>query len=495
MSEIRFVGASPLNSDLASTLGDLLTLLAKSSDGECAIYLKEDSRRLLLYDSSSITNNPFIESIFLDDAPDFSNGNDVLELTATEARSYIDPSKSTAESYHAVRLSKESELVGFILAKAMSGKDRLVSQAEILHQAAHVIEGNLRVQSDLNSAMIYNDFLMGLVDTAGSFDITMQSKDITERVARLLSGRLDFDHITISFQLPEDSDSLKIGSFFGIEKHGHLTTPYRASGSVHGQVSISGAPLIVDDYGDCSLKGRFEADDFAASEMKSFLGVPILADDNPVGVVAIECKKANTYKPSDIKILEAVAQFAGTALKWSNQYRKVHDQASYDGLTQLLNHRAFLQRFGEELERGTRYGESMTLLMMDLDDFKLINDTHGHLYGDYMLWQVAQLIRSGVRKPDIPGRYGGEEFVVIIINSTKESSQSTAERIRKSIADFQFESDGSKSRITISIGMAEYPKDGQSIRELIKHADQAMYRIKDRGGNSVVFYSKDLEIT
>ena len=165
--------------------------------------------------------------------------------------------------------------------------------------------------------------------------------------------------------------------------------------------------------------------------------------------------------------------------------------ATIDGLTQLLNHRSLLERFGIELERASRYGHTMTFLMLDLDHFKVVNDTHGHLFGDYVLWQTSQLIRSCIRKADIAGRYGGEEFGVIIINSDKQSSRLTAERIRKSIAEYRFENEGAKIRISVSIGMSEYPMDGDDINTLIKCADDAMYIVKHQGGNAVISYSEE----
>jgi diguanylate cyclase (GGDEF)-like protein len=165
--------------------------------------------------------------------------------------------------------------------------------------------------------------------------------------------------------------------------------------------------------------------------------------------------------------------------------------ATIDGLTQLLNHGSFLERFGIELERASRYNETTTFLMLDLDNFKRVNDTHGHLFGDYVLWQTSQLVRSCIRKPDIAGRYGGEEFGVIILNSDKQSSLSTAERIRKSLAEYRFENEGATIRISASIGMSEYPTDGDDINALIKCADDAMYLVKRLGGNAVISYSEE----
>ena len=135
----------------------------------------------------------------------------------------------------------------------------------------------------------------------------------------------------------------------------------------------------------------------------------------------------------------------------------------------------------------------MTLLMLDLDNFKQTNDKYGHQHGDFVLSQTAQLIRSSIRMTDVPGRLGGEEFGVIIINASKRITRSTAQRIRSSIAEHKFINDGLESRMAISIGMAEYPTDGHNIKELLRKSDEAMYSVKASGGNGVISYSRKLE--
>ena len=161
------------------------------------------------------------------------------------------------------------------------------------------------------------------------------------------------------------------------------------------------------------------------------------------------------------------------------------DEAMHDGMTGLLNHKFFEKRLDEEIERSNRYNETMTLLFLDLDNFKRINDTHGHQYGDYVLKITASIIQDNVRNIDIVSRYGGEEFSVVLVNADKKVSLKTAERIRKEIENFKFNQKNIKERLTISIGMGEFPSDANNKEDIIKYSDSKMYIAKKDGKNCI----------
>ena len=161
------------------------------------------------------------------------------------------------------------------------------------------------------------------------------------------------------------------------------------------------------------------------------------------------------------------------------------DEAMHDGMTGLLNHKFFEKRLDEEIERSNRYNETMTLLFLDLDNFKRINDTHGHQYGDYVLKITASIIQDNVRNIDIVSRYGGEEFSVVLVNADKKVSLKTAERIRKEIENYKFNQNNIKERLTISIGMGEFPSDANNKEDIIKYSDSKMYIAKKDGKNCI----------
>lgn len=163
-----------------------------------------------------------------------------------------------------------------------------------------------------------------------------------------------------------------------------------------------------------------------------------------------------------------------------------------DGLTGIYNHRYLQENLKHEIERSHRYVTPLTCLMIDIDDFKKINDQHGHPFGDEVLKTIAGLISRAVRRTDEVGRYGGEEFLVIMPQTTTEAAQPLAERILKTVADCTFASEGDTVSVTVSIGLATYPfpKDNSlSKTSLLSAADQALYRAKQAGKNRAVVWN------
>ena len=179
----------------------------------------------------------------------------------------------------------------------------------------------------------------------------------------------------------------------------------------------------------------------------------------------------------------------GHFLSWQEGYRKMHESAIHDGLTGLLNHRAFMDRFEDEVRRAIRFQQKHVLVVLDLDKFKRINDTHGHLYGDYVIKQIGKILQDSVRNIDVVARYGGEEFTIILVDTSQTHSLAVTQRIVNNIEKFKFSLDGINEKMTISAGMAEFPKDSDNIKILIEKADKAMYKAKKLGGNNVSVYA------
>lgn len=157
-----------------------------------------------------------------------------------------------------------------------------------------------------------------------------------------------------------------------------------------------------------------------------------------------------------------------------------------DRLTGLFNFPYFQDRLREELERAHRYARDLTLLLIDVDRFKRVNDTLGHPTGDRALASVANLIRSSIRDADVPARYGGDEFAVILPEATRDGGIVVGERIRAAVEGFDVAADERGYRVTLSIGVAAFPSDGNDARTLIERADEALYQAKRSGGNRVV---------
>ena len=196
----------------------------------------------------------------------------------------------------------------------------------------------------------------------------------------------------------------------------------------------------------------------------------------------------NPFKENDEKLLLLIIRAMQASMLWYTEYQNMYENAIKDGLTGLLNHKTFMDRAREEIERARRFQHHLVFLIYDLDKFKRINDTLGHPYGDYVIKTTAKIIKDNVRSIDLVARYGGEEFAVVLVNTNTESAMMVAQRIVDNIADYNFNIDDKEVNMTISSGLSEYPNDSDTLSDLIQFADEGLYKTKDSGGNGVTIY-------
>ena len=169
--------------------------------------------------------------------------------------------------------------------------------------------------------------------------------------------------------------------------------------------------------------------------------------------------------------------------------KRLERLAITDDLTGLFNRRHLMRKLGMECARSLRYNGRLALLMLDLDRFKRINDRHGHACGDYILKQVALILNDNTRSSDIVARFGGEEFTIVLLETTGERAYKVAENLRRIVQEKNFEYEGQQISLSISIGVASYPDAARSPDELLRAADQALYQAKEAGRNKVMTWA------
>lgn len=225
----------------------------------------------------------------------------------------------------------------------------------------------------------------------------------------------------------------------------------------------------------------------------SLLCVPLIAKGEPIGVINITNKLGGKlFNKQDLEFIEALANQAAIAI----DNAKLYELATKDGLTKLYIYRHFYTLLENEIKRSSRYNHEMTLLMMDIDNFKSVNDTYGHPVGDQVLREVASCIAQTVRKIDIASRYGGEEFTVILPETNINDAKIIAERIRKNISQIKINvRDDIYVCPTVSMGMSEYPSCALDEQTLIELADVALYSSKNNGKNCVCEYNPNTGCT
>lgn len=215
------------------------------------------------------------------------------------------------------------------------------------------------------------------------------------------------------------------------------------------------------------------------------LMLPLTAGGESFGCLALLTQKGLRLAKDQVQTLNAAVNHLALALRNALLYRQVKSMADHDGLTKIANRRRFEERLEEEAQRHGRYDQPLSLILMDLDHFKRINDTFGHPTGDAVLRGVAGLLLENLRGSDFPARYGGEEFAVLLPHTSRDQAALLAERIRLRAAQRNFGPPGEEVRLTLSAGVAAMAQGAQA-QELVSLADQALYLAKNGGRNLVV---------
>ncbi len=252
---------------------------------------------------------------------------------------------------------------------------------------------------------------------------------------------------------------------------------------IGGEVAAKQAALNIADLRKSDHPGD--------GSIRSWLGVPIVIYDEVVGVLSVQSSDRDVFGADEQRVLEAIGAQAAVAI----QNARLYELATVDGLTGLYVRRYFDTRLKEELERARRFQTPFSLVLLDIDNFKSLNDTHGHAYGDKVLREIAQVMRRNMRGIDIPARYGGEEFAFILPRTAIVDAHAVAERIRADVADARITHDDQVLKITASLGVACFPESGDGdALALIEKADTALYRAKATGKNRVeLFWAPDSE--
>ena len=352
------------------------------------------------------------------------------------------------------------------------------SLVNILNQGiVDIEESEVAIRSQINSNRIrdlFKDF-----DPESDLDTFLKS---IKNVCRAI---FKYDKLTISFA-SDKIDQLKVMVVDGFDEDADVGISYDCRNSILGLSFIDNKTIHYTDWRkEFPEMNRFDADSEDFIEFSTILSSPLREDGRSIGNISFERMGQYSFSDKEIEMLNMLSENVSKILGWIDIHQELNRSASRDGLTGLLNHKTFLSRFEKEITRSSRFDHQLGLIFFDIDKFKLVNDNYGHLYGDYVLEEVSRIISKNVRSIDIVGRYGGEEFSVLLVNTDINDCIPLAEKIVKKIEKKTYLKDGIAVNLTISAGMAGFPLHSDNIETLIAKADKAMYQTKQIGGNGV----------
>ena len=320
-----------------------------------------------------------------------------------------------------------------------------------------------------------------------------------------LSGIVDFEELlkftrnvfrtrikTSSYSLmllDEQSERLTIKSSFGLSLESTRSDNFLSEDMIFREAISERRRVVVDNTADPG--NRFKLYAGMEPETGSFLCEPLIFEGNRIlGVLNLYRQRADAFTAAELEFISKISEQLAHTLNKILIYEHTKELAITDDLTGIFNRRYFNQSFEMEIQRANRYNHSLSILMLDLDNFKTYNDVNGHLMGDEVLKKVSQVLENILRKTDLVARFGGEEFIIMLPEISKDQSQRVANKLRREIEKSQFVNEETlpQGRLTISVGLSVFPDDSRDPQKLIQYADEALYDAKAKGRNCVVWH-------
>ena len=362
--------------------------------------------------------------------------------------------------------------------------------SEIRHNVAHLIQSQPMVNGDLLADTA--NTVSGLVKVSQfkqAIEEDETSEEVYQRICEVIQHEFNFTSNSI-YEVDENKKQLNVISVNNIAQapiewcNSDITDKCMACRAVRTGHCIDGTEntLICRSFSN-----------EARQNGKYYLCLPVIQSGGVGSVIQLVLEAKDLKRAMDAKpLIESYLREAAPVLQAKSLMASLRESTLNDAMTGLRNRR-FLEEYSETLvSQCKRRGTSMTLIMMDLDYFKKVNDTYGHDVGDSILIDLSNIFKAHVRESDLVIRYGGEEFLIILPDTNSEDGLLVAEKIRVAVENYQFKAGSVLINKTISAGVADYPSDGQAFWQVLKYADVSLYAAKDAGRNQVVRFTPEL---
>lgn len=373
-------------------------------------------------------------------------------------------------------------------------------EREAVRSCARKISLDVDCGRMLKQVEVYSGQMSQLVAVLREFDGVLGVDPVAKATTHAIKSEFNVDLVAVC--LVEGTDLLRVADADGHRADRYQGLQFTVDEGLAGRAVRENATFNrahSRNADTANLQPVFAATD-RLTELRSLLVVPIRPiravgsaaptdDDQPeaaIGALVLGAHEPGLFSENLQTSLELVAAMLCAKLRLARLHEQIEELATQDGLTGLATRRVFDERIQAMVQRAERGQGRFAVIMTDIDNFKRLNDTHGHPFGDLVLKQVAQVVKRAVRKVDLAARYGGEEFVVLLDDASEEGGVQLAERIRAEIEALSCEEHGERVPVTLSLGVASYPQDGRTPEALTKAADSGLYFAKRNGKNRAV---------
>ncbi len=400
------------------------------------------------------------------------------DFTGVMTRLGVEPGR-TAKSFCAVPILLHGEALGVIGIVSYTQErvfdEEHIEVLTILAAQAAVAMENARLFAEEQRRARQLALLNNVSRKAIS---TFNPEEMLAAIAAEIHASLPYDHLGLGV-LDYATREVVIQAEAGHGAQG-LNRRIKLGEGCIGQVAMTATSRQIDNLAEFPNPGDCQP---ILPDAQSLLVLPIVYADQLLGVFNVESRKPRAFREEDVLLLRTLADQIASALHNAFVFQKTQEQAITDGLTGVKTHRFFMEALNGEWRRATRVDRSFSLLLLDLDKFKFVNDYFGHLEGDMVLQRVGRILDQSVRRSDVVARYGGDEFVVLMPETNSEQAYRLADKLREWLAADPLLRE---KKITASVGIASYPQHANTPPELIQIADASMYLSKHRGGNMIV---------
>ena len=372
-------------------------------------------------------------------------------------------------------------VVGTVAADSLLADHFGSEEIEFLDLVATQVVENMDKVKLIRNTLNDREQFAAFYEVAHKVSTALKIEDVLEVVLSASSTIVGYDAAVLSFVGEKEPDKSTIYDVFNLSADKYKGQTFGHNEGLVGWVTHIKTYLSQPDLSN--VQRPIFSSSIRIKGTQSLLCLPLTIHENAVGALTFLSSKKNAFSESDRKIMDVLALQAAISLENARIYEKMEQMAVTDGLTSLNNHRYFKDWLRTEIERTKRMPIEISLILMDIDHFKKVNDTYGHPVGDVVLQNVAGILTDSIRNIDLAARYGGEEFVLVLLDTNAKGAKKLAERIRKRIAQTKIQyPDGSLS-ISMSMGVSTYPENAKHAQRLVDLADKALYYSKENGRN------------